>query len=171
LFELKAVEATGDEEGDENGESLESIMGKNRLLMVSNRLPVSRVVAADGSYSFEMSSGGLVTALSGVQNDLDFIWIGWLGCEIPLEEQPTVRRRLLAEHNCLPVFLSADLAHKYYNEFSNGVLWPLFHYCPLPMYKAGGERKFDMDLWLAYCEANIAFAEVRIMQLLTILYN
>jgi trehalose 6-phosphate synthase len=45
------------------------------------------VVNEDGTRNFVMSSGGLVTALSGVQNDLDFIWIGWLGCEIPPEEQ------------------------------------------------------------------------------------
>ena len=52
-----------------------------------------------------------------------------------------------------------DLAAKYYNGFSNGVLWPLFHYVPLPMYKAGSERKFDMALWKAYKEANKLFAD------------
>jgi trehalose-6-phosphate synthase len=70
-----------------------------------------------------------------------------------------VREKLLNDHNCLPVFLTDELVSKYYNGFCNGVLWPLFHYVPLPMYKAGGERKFDTDLWEAYKEANQLFAE------------
>ena len=41
----------------------------------------------------------------------------------------------MEEHNCLPVFLSDDIIERYYNGFSNGVLWPLFHYVPLSMYK------------------------------------
>jgi trehalose-6-phosphate synthase len=63
------------------------------------------------------------------------VWIGWLGEEVPPEDQDEVRQRLLAEHSCLPVFISDALVDKYYNGFSNGVLWPLFHYVPLPMYK------------------------------------
>ena len=35
--------------------------------------------------------------------------------------------------------------------FSNSILWPLFHYHP-------GEINFDENAWLAYNEANIAFA-------------
>jgi len=160
LFELKADNDAGDEDKVGDPSDLETIMGKDRrLIMVSNRLPVSKVDRADGSYELVMSSGGLVSALSGVQKDLDFIWIGWIGCEIDEAEQPELRRRLLEEHNCLPVFLSDDIIERYYNGFSNGVLWPLFHYVPLSMYKAGTERKFDTDLWEAYKEANIAFAE------------
>jgi Glycosyltransferase family 20 len=52
----------------------------------------------------------------------------------------------------LPVFPAA--------RHSNDVLWPLFHYVPLPMYKAGGEKKFDSNLWEAYKEANNKFADV-----------
>lgn len=54
----------------------------------------------------------------------------------------------------MPVYLEQELMDKYYNGFSNDVLWPLFHYVPLPMYKAGMEKKFDNGLWEAYKEAN-----------------
>lgn len=43
------------------------------------------------------------------------MWIGWLGQEIPLEDQPLVREKLLREYNAVPVFLSDELVHKYYN--------------------------------------------------------
>lgn len=51
-----------------------------RLLVVSNRLPVS--VSKDPStsqYNFKMSSGGLVAALSGLKKSMSFTWIGWPG--------------------------------------------------------------------------------------------
>lgn len=43
------------------------------------------------------------------------MWIGWLGQEIPEEDQPLVREKLLREYNAVPVFLSDELVHKYYN--------------------------------------------------------
>ncbi len=43
------------------------------------------------------------------------MWIGWLGQEIPEEDQPIVREKLLREYNAVPVFLSDELVHKYYN--------------------------------------------------------
>jgi trehalose 6-phosphate synthase/phosphatase len=63
--------------------------------------------------------------------------------------------------SCVPVFLEEDLVDLYYNGFCNDVLWPLFHYVPLPMYKAGSEKKFDNALWEAYKTANARFAEVK----------
>ena len=51
-----------------------------RLLIVSNRLPIN-VSKGDTSekWKFQLSSGGLVSALSGVQKSAKFVWIGWPG--------------------------------------------------------------------------------------------
>lgn len=64
--------------------SADSTVAKNdknlRLLVVSNRLPVT--VNKDqktGEYNFKMSSGGLVTGLSGLKKMMSFTWIGWPG--------------------------------------------------------------------------------------------
>ncbi|KAG5189692.1 hypothetical protein JKP88DRAFT_347649 [Tribonema minus] len=114
-----------------------------------------------GEWVFAMSSGGLVTALQGAREEMNFVWIGWLEVSnVPEAEQDLVRTRLMEEYSCVPLFLDEDLVDKYYNGFSNDVLWPLFHYVPLPMYKAGGEKKFDSSLWDAYKTANIKFADV-----------
>lgn len=124
-----------------------------RLIVVSNRLPVTISKDDNGEYHFKMSSGGLVSALSGCKKTMSFTWIGWPGKDIPMQDRETVNRRLLEEYNCYPVYLSDELADSHYNGFSNSILWPLFHYHP-------GEMNFDSAHWLAYREANMRFADV-----------
>jgi len=51
----------------------------DRLIVFSNRLPVTISRSSEGVYKFKMSSGGLVSALSGMKRDMKFIWIGWPG--------------------------------------------------------------------------------------------
>lgn len=125
----------------------------NRLIVVSNRLPVTVSRRFDGEYDFKLSSGGLVSALSGLKKLMDFTWIGWLGIEIPEQDKQHVSDRLMQEYSCKPVFLPDDIGDKYYNGFSNEMLWPLFHYHP-------GEMNFDESNWHAYREANAMFARV-----------
>ena len=57
-----------------------SLISPERLLVVSNRLPVTITQnEMDGSWKFAMSSGGLVSALSGLKKEMSFNWIGWPG--------------------------------------------------------------------------------------------
>ncbi|KAJ7773166.1 glycosyltransferase family 20 protein [Mycena metata] len=123
------------------------------LIVVSNRLPVTINKDADGEYHFKMSSGGLVSALSGFKKSLNFTWIGWPGFFIPVKDRPIVDKRLMEEYSCQAVYLDDDVADRHYNGFSNSILWPLFHYHP-------GEMNFDEENWLAYRQANLSFAEV-----------
>jgi trehalose 6-phosphate synthase/phosphatase len=130
-----------------------------RLIVVSNRLPVTISKSDKGEWSFKVSSGGLVSALAGVKNQIPFIWVGWTGMEVASSDQEAMRQRFQNELSCYPVFLSDELAHNYYNGFCNDVLWPLFHYVPLPIMGSDGERKFDFKFWEAYSKANHRFAE------------
>ncbi|CAM9876496.1 unnamed protein product [Ascophyllum nodosum] len=128
---------------------------KSRVVVVSNRLPIRATRDLEtGRWTFSETGGGLVTAMQGVRNEMNFLWIGWVGVEVEESEREEVSKQLMEEHSCLPVFLEHELLDKYYNGFSNDVLWPLFHYVPLPMYKAGMEKKFDNGLWEAYKVAN-----------------
>jgi trehalose 6-phosphate synthase len=95
-----------------------------RLVVVANRLPVTLNKGADGAYTFKMSSGGLVSALVSVRSKVDFIWIGWLGKEVPPADQAGVRKRLIDEFQCCPVFLSDALAGPYYNTMANAEVSP-----------------------------------------------
>ncbi|KAH7884642.1 glycosyltransferase family 20 protein [Phlebopus sp. FC_14] len=124
----------------------------NHLIVVSNRLPITITKDAAGEYHFKMSSGGLVSALSGFKKSLNFTWIGWPGFFIPPKDRPYVDKRLMDEYSCQAVYLDDDVADRHYNGFSNSILWPLFHYHP-------GEMNFDEENWMAYRQANMRFAE------------
>lgn len=132
-------------------------MDGGHLIVVSNRLPITINKDANGEYHFKMSSGGLVSALSGFKKSLNFTWIGWPGFFIPPKDRPLVDKRLMEEYSCQAVYLDDDVADRHYNGFSNSILWPLFHYHP-------GEMNFDEENWLAYRQANLQFAQVVLQQ-------
>jgi len=95
----------------------------------------------------------LATALSALDRDEEVLWIGWPGLEVgDPGEQGEVERRLREEHRCIPVFLTRAQLERYYDGFSNGCLWPLFHY--FPQY-----AHYDEAEWDAYRQVNRAFAE------------
>lgn len=132
---------------------------KRRLIVVSNRLPVTASRSSDGVLQFKQSSGGLVSAIQSVRSQLRFLWIGWLGIEIAIDEQKEVSDRLLSEYNCIPVFLPEAIAKAFYAGFCNDIVWPLLHY----QFEPGvTNTRFDDTLWQAYVAANKAFADVTI---------
>lgn len=126
-------------------------MSEGKVLVVSNRLPVTITRKDDGKYDYAMSSGGLVTALQGLKKSTEFQWLGWPGLEIREDEQDKVNEDLKEKFNCTAIYLSDTIADLHYNGFSNSILWPLFHYHP-------GEMNFDEVAWAAYIEANRTFA-------------
>ena len=122
-----------------------------RLLIISNRLPVS-VEKRRGRLRFEPSVGGLATALGAFYKSHSGVWIGWPGIELEKigEEKQEVEARLSTE-SCYPVFLSQQDIEDYYHGFCNGTIWPLFHY--FPEYTV-----YSQDFWQAYERVNQVFA-------------
>ena len=93
------------------------------LVIVANRLPVDRVQQPDGSVSWRPSPGGLVTALEPVLRANDGAWIGWPGSADDDEFEPFEDNGL----SLIPVVMSAQEVEEFYEGFSNGTLWPLYH--------------------------------------------
>ena len=91
-----------------------------RLLLLSNRLPITIKRSEDGSYDFSMSSGGLVTGLSGLSKTTSFQWYGWPGLEVPENELEPMKKRLKDDYGAHPVFIDDELADRHYNGFSSG---------------------------------------------------
>lgn len=91
----------------------------SRLLLVSNRLPITIRRSESGKYEFSMSSGGLVTGLSGLSKTTTFQWYGWPGLEIPEDEIKMVTQQLHEQFNATPVFMDDKLADRHYNGFSS----------------------------------------------------
>jgi trehalose 6-phosphate synthase/phosphatase len=124
-----------------------------QVIIVSNRLPVS-VKRDKGKLVIYPSVGGLATALWSYTSDKGSKWIGWPG--ISIDETTEAERRDISKrlraYNCYPVFLTKKQLADYYNGYSNGILWPLFHNLPAPMDHY--ER-----YWKSYKEINTLFAD------------
>lgn len=100
----------------------------NRLLIVSNRLPVT-VKPEGGGFSLRQSTGGLVTGLSSLLKSWDTVWIGWHGHnEILNKGAEKQLDKVLRDRGMFSVPIDRNEIQGYYNDFSNGALWPLYHY-------------------------------------------
>jgi trehalose 6-phosphate synthase/phosphatase len=99
-----------------------------RVLIVSNRLPITTEVT-DETITLVNAAGGLATGLRGSHERSGGLWIGWPGIPGPIAEplQQQLAQQL-RERAIVPVHLTGEELHAYYEEFSNGVIWPLFHY-------------------------------------------
>ncbi len=130
-----------------------------RLLIVSNRLPVS-LKKEKGEFVFEKSAGGLVSGLSDFLEGLgkteeevdEYIWMGWPGMTIEKEDEEYVKKTVQNEYNASPVFLSQKLMDKVYLGFCNKTIWPLFHYFP-------NYASFDNEFWSEYQKVNQIFCD------------
>jgi trehalose 6-phosphate synthase/phosphatase len=127
-------------------------MGPDRLLIVSNRLPV--VASLDGGgMRITDAEGGLATGLRPWHARAGGLWLGWPGdvsrFTTPQRAELDLR---LQQRGIVPVYLSKEQIDRYYHRFSNGVLWPLLHYLidRVPIDTLG---------WEAYREVNAAFAD------------
>lgn len=125
----------------------------SRLLIVANRLPIT-VQMRDGEVEVERSSGGLATGLLRPHEQSDGLWIGWSGAsqELTPDQEASLGTQLAAQR-LVPVPLSSEEVTRYYEGFSNGVLWPLFHYLldQVPLHVSD---------WDAYVQVNQTFARV-----------
>ncbi|WP_437689993.1 bifunctional alpha,alpha-trehalose-phosphate synthase (UDP-forming)/trehalose-phosphatase [Sorangium sp. So ce176] len=125
----------------------------SRLLIVSNRLPVT-VRAEQGDVSVVPSTGGLVTAIRGPHERHGGLWLGWPGDVSRLgEEQRQELEAQLEQLGTVPVHLTPTEISHYYDGFSNGVLWPLFHYL---VEKVHLDARRD---WESYRAVNERFAD------------
>ena len=125
----------------------------SRLLIVANRLPVT-VRPTPVGVEVERSTGGLATGLSRPHEQSGGLWIGWSGAGDDLTPvQQAELEAQLASQRLVGVPLSKDLVARYYEGYSNGVLWPLFHYLL-------DQVPLQASDWDAYLHANEQFAEV-----------
>jgi trehalose 6-phosphate synthase len=117
------------------------------FVVVANRLPVDLEKLPDGSRRWKRSPGGLVTALEPMLRSREGAWVGWPG--VPdVEVEPLVEDGL----QLVPVRLTASEVEEYYEGFSNGTLWPLYHDVVAP-------PVFHRHWWQAYVRVNRRFAE------------
>jgi len=123
-----------------------SVSGSADLVIVANRLPVDRVRSDDGSVGWRKSPGGLVSALEPVMRANDGAWIGWPG-STDTDLEPFVDDEL----TLIPVSLTEQEITEFYEGFSNGTLWPLYH-------DVVAKPEFHREWWDSYVVVNQRFA-------------
>jgi trehalose 6-phosphate synthase len=124
-----------------------SLNGSAELVIVANRLPVDRMTEPSGATEWRVSPGGLVTALEPIMRANEGLWVGWPGgTDVDLEP---------FEHDGMtldPIALSADEIEQFYEGFSNGTIWPLYH-------DLVAKPEFHREWWDSYVDVNRRFAE------------
>ncbi len=129
-----------------------------RLVVVSNRLPF-QLLEKSNKIVLKESDGGLVSALKSYfegdreDNAVSSRW--WVGsAEFPEARWEKFRsqKKKAASFEVEPLFIDKKVYNKFYNGFSNGTIWPLFHYFPTIV-------EFDESTFQAYEEVNRLFAE------------
>lgn len=113
------------------------------LVVVANRLPVRR--SASG---WQTSTGGLVTALRPVIEEVGGAWVGW---NDEIEDMPRRVDGLACDLH--PVELSRSQVRGYYYGFANRTLWPLFHDLVV-------QPVIDRRWWRIYRKVNRQIADV-----------
>ena len=118
----------------------------SEIVIISNRLPIQRVKRGRVSV-WEVSPGGLVSALRPILRESSCTWVGWVG-ESAEEVHPFDHEGI---HN-LPVPLSSAEVKSFYEGFSNRIIWPLYH-------DAIRAPEYRQTWWQPYINVNRRFAE------------
>ena len=128
--------------------------GHPRLLVVSNRLPISLVHQKGEGWARRPGSGGLETALEPVLRERGGTWIGWAGLvdAEPADVQAELDRlRDPAPYALRAVPLPRNVRRNFDQGAANEIFWPLFHGLV--------ERcNYRHAYWRAYRDVNRAFA-------------
>ncbi|MGB3413146.1 MAG: trehalose-6-phosphate synthase, partial [Microbacteriaceae bacterium] len=122
-------------------------MSGAKILVLSNRLPVDYVAGENDDIEWEISPGGLVSALSPVMAENHGTWIGWPG-QPDLTLEPFSSRGI----SLVPVPLSQAEYEDYYEGFSNDTIWPLYHDVIHP-------PSYHREWWHSYQQVNRRFAQ------------
>ncbi len=125
-------------------------MSVSDFVVVANRLPVDRIVGADGQEEWRTSPGGLVAALEPMMRSAHGAWVGWPG-QADLHLEPFE----IGGIDLVPVPLSAQEVTEYYEGFSNDTIWPLYHDVIAP-------PQYHREWWEAYVSVNRRFAEAAV---------
>lgn len=129
------------------------IITANRLIVVSNRLPLVVAQEPDGQWQARPASGGLVTALAPVLRTRGGLWVGWTGAvtEDAVDLRDLVSLEADLGYALEPVPMSAWERDNFYFGFTNEIIWPLFH-------DLQSRCNFNPDYWMAYEAVNRTFA-------------
>lgn len=129
-----------------------------KIIIVSNRLPLTVIKKNNTAFRYQPSAGGLASGLKSFVETLKSVspgngysWVGWTGTTVPKSTERIIRDEL-ETGNMYPVFLTENTKEKYYNGFCNRTIWPLFHYFT-------SLSLIEPQCWEEYKKVNRLYAE------------
>ncbi|GAV41868.1 alpha,alpha-trehalose-phosphate synthase (UDP-forming) [Streptomyces acidiscabies] len=128
--------------------------GASRVLVASNRGPVSYSVGDDGALHAKRGGGGVVSGLSAIDSDSGALWV----CSALSDGDREAVRQGVGEPGTRMLDIPADVHADAYNGIANSVLWFVHHM----LYQTPLEPVFDAEFrrqWVSYEAYNRAFAE------------
>ncbi|WP_369247445.1 trehalose-6-phosphate synthase [Streptomyces sp. R41] len=131
-----------------------STHGAHRILVASNRGPVTYEVREDGSLHAKRGGGGLVSGLSAIGPDAGALWV----CSALGDGDREAVRRGVGEDGVRMLDIDVATHADAYNGIANSVLWFVHHM----LYQTPLEPVFDAEFrrqWASYEAYNRAFAE------------
>ncbi|MBN2403319.1 MAG: bifunctional alpha,alpha-trehalose-phosphate synthase (UDP-forming)/trehalose-phosphatase [Spirochaetes bacterium] len=126
-----------------------------KLILISNRLPLTVEFKKDNEIAYIPSTGGLATGLSSLTKTQKCVWIGFSGIStdtVDKHRRRMITRDLANNYSFYSVPLTSHDLKLYYNGFSNKTIWPLFHYFST-------YTSFDTRTWDYYLKVNQKFFE------------
>ncbi|ETI34244.1 trehalose-phosphatase [Phytophthora nicotianae] len=101
------------------------------VLIVVNVLPLvfERNVSSSSGWDVSWATGATAMLYRTLVRDADKYSPLYIGCPevfVAKSEEAALEKQLLALR-CVPVFLDPPVAHRYFQGFCKGVLWPVFH--------------------------------------------
>ncbi|WP_405771187.1 trehalose-6-phosphate synthase [Streptomyces sp. NBC_01538] len=135
-------------------QGVQGTQGSYRVLVASNRGPVTYEVREDGSLHAKRGGGGLVSGLSAIGPDANALWV----CSALGDGDREAVRRGAGEPGVRMLAIPADVHADAYNGIANSVLWFVNHM----LYQTPLEPVFDAEFrrqWASYEAYNQAFAQ------------
>ena len=151
------------------GEAAAALLGDRRLIIATNRGPVTFVAGADGSLRPRRGSGGLVTALGQVGRHVPVTWVAAAmsdGDRRAAADQKLLRQAAGGDESVRLRFASVERSvyEMAYNVIANPFLWFLQHQMwnlpERPVIDAGTMRAWERG----YLAVNEAFASAVLAQ-------
>ncbi len=123
-----------------------------RVLIVSNRLPVTAIQDGEG-FRLRPNLGSLAASINSFLKSQEsfssnYLWFGSAGNISPENYQDL--KQALAPNFLIPIPSKTDQTEGFYDSFCNQTIWPLFHYFP-------SKALYDSEHWQSYIEMNESF--------------
>ncbi|QMU74927.1 trehalose-6-phosphate synthase [Streptacidiphilus sp. PB12-B1b] len=125
-----------------------------RILLASNRGPVSYTVEDDGTLTPRRGGGGLVSGLSAIGDEIESVWV----CAALTEGDRAATRQGVTDPSVRMLDIDPGTFARAYNGVANSTLWFVHHLIyntpTTPVFGASFRRE-----WASYQAYNTAFAE------------